>query len=206
LGQFIKDYPWLFGIIMILGGPIIAFYGRRFFPWVIASIVFISTLLITLVICQLIGLFSGTVGIAVSLVVAVTLSVVTSRLAMKTVWISVSLLGLIGGFIMGCLIYTVYIAAIGSGNVYLMLLVAITCSIAGGYLSLKFQSKFVLLFTSFIGAYVFVKGFCYFIGGFPSIITIMFALFSTKTVDGLTAAFWLYFAVMICVFSGGFVY
>ena len=142
----------------------------------------------------------------IATVIAVILSIITSRLALKTVWISVSLLGLIGGFQLGCLIYTVQIAVIGSGNVYLMLLVAIACSVASGYLSLKFQSKFVLLFTSFIGAYVFIKGFCYFIGGFPSIITIMYGLYNANTVEGLTAAFWLYFALMICVFSGGFVY
>ena len=37
--SFTQKYPWAFGIIMIAGGPIIALFGQRFFPWVIAGIV-----------------------------------------------------------------------------------------------------------------------------------------------------------------------
>jgi hypothetical protein len=44
------DYPWLFGLIMIFGGPICAFWGRRFFPWVISGIVAITILMGTIII------------------------------------------------------------------------------------------------------------------------------------------------------------
>ncbi len=43
LTEFMQRYPWLFGLIMIVSGPFVAFYGRRYLPKVIAGIVFISS-------------------------------------------------------------------------------------------------------------------------------------------------------------------
>ena len=99
--QIMHDYPWLFGIIMIVGGPICAFFGRRFFPWVISGIVAVTLLLGTLIVCSVLGFMETTIGLGVSIGVAAILAVLSVWLVFKTVWIAVGILGLIGGFFIG---------------------------------------------------------------------------------------------------------
>ena len=55
LSKFINDYPWVLGIIMITGGPFVALFGRRFFPWVTAGIVSFTALLACLIFCEILG-------------------------------------------------------------------------------------------------------------------------------------------------------
>ena len=105
--KFMHDYPWLFGIIMILGGPIVALYGRRFFPYVIAGIVSLSFLLMSLIVCSLLGFMEKNLGIAGSVCFAIFIGGLAAWFVMKTVWIAVGLLGIIGGFFLGSLIYTI---------------------------------------------------------------------------------------------------
>lgn len=153
---------------MILGGPIVALYGRRFFPWVIAGIVSVSFLLGTLVFCSVLGFMETTVGLAVSIGVAIIFSGLSGWFVMKTVWIAVGILGLIGGFFMGTMIYTIFLAALGYGALWAMIAFSVFCAILGGFLSFKFSKQVVLFFTSLIGSYAFMRGFSYFLGGFPS--------------------------------------
>ena len=95
---------------MILGGPIAALYGRRFFPWVIAGIVSISFLLLFMFLSSAVGLMSSNVGLIFSIGFGCLLSFIIAWFVMKTVWIAVGLLGIIGGFFMGSMIYTIILA------------------------------------------------------------------------------------------------
>ena len=132
-------YPWLFGIIMILGGPIVALYGRRFFPWVIAGVLAISFLMGSLVFCSILGFMETNVGIAVSVGGSALVSLLSGWFVMKTVWIAVGILGLIGGFFMGTMIYTIFLAALGWGALWAMVVFSILCAMLGGFLSFKFS-------------------------------------------------------------------
>jgi hypothetical protein len=109
------DYPWLFGLIMIIGGPIVALFGRKFFPWVIAGIVSVTFLLGTLVFCSLLGFMETWLGVGISVAVAFIISGLSGLFSMKTVWIAVGILGLIGGFFLGTMIFTVFLAMLGFG-------------------------------------------------------------------------------------------
>lgn len=201
-----NDYPWLFGIILILGGPVVALYGRRFFPWVVAGIVAVTFLLGTLAICDVLGFMESTVGLVVSLVVAVLISGLSGWFVMKTVWIAVGILGLIGGFFMGSMIYTIFLAALSSGALWAMILFSVLCALLGGFLSFKFSKQVVLFFTSLIGSYAFMRGLTYFFGGFPGEATIWQSLLLQVPLDDFTNAFWIYLAIFVAGFIGGMVY
>lgn len=108
--SFMHDYPWVFGIIMILGGPIVALYGRRFFPWVIAGIVSISFLLLFMILSSAVGLMSSNIGLILSIGFGGLFSVIIAFFVMRTVWVAVGLLGIIGGFFLGSMIYTIILA------------------------------------------------------------------------------------------------
>jgi hypothetical protein len=133
------DYPWLFGIIMILGGPIVALYGRRFFPWVISGVVALSFLMGALVICSILGFMETTTGLAISIGGSLLVCLLAGWFVMKTVWIAVGILGLIGGFFLGTMIYTIFLAALGWGALWAMVTFSILCAMLGGWLSFKFS-------------------------------------------------------------------
>lgn len=87
---------------------------------------------------------------------------------MKTVWIAVGVLGLVGGFFLGSMIYTIVLAAFGYGALWAMITVSLAFAVGGGFLSFKYSKSVVLAMTSIIGSYAFMRGLSYFFGGFPS--------------------------------------
>lgn len=86
----------------------------------------------------------------------------------KTVWIAIGVLGLMGGFSLGLMLYSIVLAFIHSGAMWAMILTAVTCSILCGVLSSKYSNAVVLIMTSVIGSYAFMRGVSYFAGGYPN--------------------------------------
>jgi MFS family permease len=200
------NYPWLFGIIMILGGPIVALYGRRFFPYVIAGIVSISFLLLSLIVCSLLGFMEATLGIAGSVCFAIAIGGLAAWFVMKTVWIAVGLLGVIGGFFLGSLIYTIVLNFVSIGALWAMITFSIVCAILGGFMSFKYSKAVVLLFTSLIGSYAFMRGFSYFLGGWPSEAVLFESLKNQEPIKGLTQYFWIYVALFMTGAIGSMIF
>jgi hypothetical protein len=204
--QFVHNYPWMVGIIMILGGPIVGLYGRRFFPWVIAGIVSVNVLLGTLVFCSVVGFMESTVSLSISIGFAFIVSGLAGWFVMKTVWIAVGILGIIGGFFMGSMIFTIFLAALGFGQLWAMILFSVLCAVGSGFLSFRFSKQVVLFFTSLLGSYAFMRGFTYFFGGFPGEAEIYQSLRLQQPIVNLTNAFWIYLAMFISGFIGGIYY
>lgn len=165
--KFMHDHPWIFGLIMIIGGPIVALSGQRFFPWVMTGIVSISLSLGILIFCSMIGIMETTVGLCISIGVALVSTLLSGWLVMKTVWIAIGILGLVGGFFLGTMIYTIFLAAFHHGALWVMVCFSILCAIIGGLLSFKYSQMVVLICTSLIGSYSFMRGLSYFFGGYP---------------------------------------
>lgn len=59
---------------MILSGPFISLYGRRFFPKVLAGIVIVSAMVVILFASSYLGLMASGMGIVLSVVIAIGLS------------------------------------------------------------------------------------------------------------------------------------
>lgn len=152
---------------MLVGGPVTSLYGRRFFPWVIAGIVSVTLLLSTLVVCDVLGFTQTMASFGISIAISTIISGVAGWFVMQTVWIAVGILGLIGGFFTGSMIYTIFLAAFSSGHLWVMMTFSCLCALAGGFLSFKFSKQVVLVSTSLIGSYAFMKGLTYFFEGFP---------------------------------------
>lgn len=165
--SFTQKYPWAFGIIMIIGGPIIALFGQRFFPWVIAGIVSIVILMGAIVSSDVLGFHNTNMSLGISIGVAALISIFVGWLVMKTVWVAVGILGLIGGFFLGSLIYTMFLAAFATGALWAMVTFSTLCAVGGGFLSFRFAKQTVRFFTSLIGSYSFMRGLSYFFGGYP---------------------------------------
>lgn len=110
--KFVHDYPWAFGLLMVLGGPIVLLFGRRFFPWVTAGIVAVCLFFGTFMIASILGFMDTTVGLIISIGVSAGVGLLAGFFVMRTVWIAVGLIGILGGFFLGSIIFGILLAVI----------------------------------------------------------------------------------------------
>ena len=172
VSSFMRFSPWFFGLIMIVGGPFVALFGKRYFSWIIAGIVIVSFHLAVLGFCSIAGFMETNGGVAISIGVALLVAILSGFFVYRVVRIGEIVLGFVGGFITGSLFYTIVLAVNQTGSVWSMLIICMFFAVAGCWLAYKIRS-ILLVFTSLLGSYSFVRGFSYFLGGYPSEITIM---------------------------------
>ena len=205
LSKFIQDDPWVFGVIMILGGPFVLLFGRKFFPWVTAGVVSLFLLLGSLVFCGLVGFMNTNVGLACSIAGSIAVGALAGWFVMKTVWIAVGILGVIGGFFLGSMIYGILLVLFKWEALWAMIGLCVLCAVTGGFLSFKFSKQVVLICTCLIGSYSFMRGWTYFFGGFPAEGDIFHSL-KTQTPIAVTQTFWIYLSLFVVGFLTGMYY
>jgi len=81
--------------------------------------------------------------------------------------------GCIAGWFLGETIYSFIVACSGYDEMWLFIVLQIVIVIIMGLLTWKMHRQVILWGTSGVGAYLFIRGFSYFIGGWPSMSDIM---------------------------------
>ena len=186
---------------MLLGGPIVALCGKRFFPYVTAAIAGIFACVALLILFSVFEWMSSTAGLVICLIVAFGLSGLGAYFVYKTVWIGIGLVGIIGGYFFGTLVYTLFLASFDWSALWAMIVFSIAFAALGGFLAFKFSKMVVLISTSGIGSYAFMRGWSFFLGGLPSESEMMSDLKNGYELD-LTWAFWVYLALFIGCWIG----
>ena len=181
-------------------------YGRKQFPWVVSGIAAILCLYLLMMAAQVMGFMETNTGIAVSIGVSALIGFILGYFIFRTVWIAIGVLGLIGGFSLGLMLYSVILAFIGSGAVWAMALTAIACSVICGLLSFKFSNAVVLIMTSVIGSYEFMRGVSYFLGGYPDMAEIFADLENNLPLNDMNNMFWIYLCLFLFVSVAGIIY
>lgn len=166
--KFLTDYPWVMGAIFILFGPIIGMVGKRFFPWIVAILASVLVLLGFLILFSVIGWMEETLGFWLSIVSAAILAGLTMYFTKKAIWFEVGLLGCIGGYFAGTVLYGIIVAACGYDELWFYIVIEAVCVILVGLLSCKWGQAVVIASTSFIGSYLFFRGWSYICGGWPT--------------------------------------
>lgn len=192
---------------MIIGGPIVALFGRRWFPWVTAGIVTTTVLLLCLIFCELTGFLEKPIEIVASIVFALSLAILSGWFVMKTMWVAIGILGVIGGLFIGEMIYAFFIFEIGAHKLWMMIVFCAFCALMGGMLSYYFSKQAVLFVTSMIGSYSFMRGWSYFLGGFPDEDDIFISLYENMELKyEFDQKFWIYIAMWVTGTIGGIYY
>ena len=199
--RFNEENPWVMGLVMLIGGPLVALFGLKWFPYVSAGIGSVIAFMGTMVLVSVFGWMETTVGLVLCLILAVALGVLCGWIMYKTVRIAVGILGAIGGYFLGTLIYTFLLAAFDWSALWAMITFSVIFAILGGLASFKWAKTVVLTCTSGIGSYAFMRGLSSFFGGYPSEAILMQNL-KEGTDTELTWAFWVYFAIFIAATIG----
>jgi hypothetical protein len=110
-GNFMNENPWILGIILLVCGPFIAFCGKRFYPWVTAFIAGIFVGFGSFTIFSALDWTCSTAGLVICVIVAIVLAVLASKIVFKMVWVGIGMLGIVGGYFLGTMIYTLLLAS-----------------------------------------------------------------------------------------------
>ena len=184
--RFFLDNPVLLGLIAIPFGLIIAFFGRKFFPVTIFATGALAGFAITILLFSMLSMLSSVqtarseitfVGSFLSYVVSFGIAIFVGFILQKMLKIGAAIMGAIGGFFIGVTLYSLLLTWTDSD------IVLWTTSIFGAaimaFLSLRQYDNIVIVGTSLLGAYIFVRGFSLFIpDSFPKESTILSKIIS----------------------------
>lgn len=99
---------------------------------------------------------------------------------------------------MGSLIEALIIALSGWESLSFYMIVTVMCMCAGGIVGVYNADKVKKYLTALIGAYLFMRGWTYFFGGFPSELSMYDAMASQNSEElDFNNMFWMYIGIFI---------
>lgn len=198
--RWLSENPTVLGVVFLLVGPIIAMMGKRWFPYIAASIGAITVFCGVMLLAGLFGFFSSWLWGSISFLVALLVGVLFGMFLRRAVWTAVGITGAISGFLFGGFIYTVILQTFAWKSLYGYWGLAVSFCVLFTVLSCIYGQQMVLLATSFFGSYLFVSGLNYVFGGSVGLVTML-----AKIQDGedvvFTASTYIYLVVFVCMFA-----
>lgn len=164
--QFIQKYSYLWGGVMILLGFVCCFFGNKLVNFVIFAVTALAVFVIVGALSFQMFLKNVTEDWQQWLFAAIILAI-----AFTAGWGVMKLrkwgIGVVAGW-GGVMIGFVLTAAFLIKNVYAYWATIAACAGICFYIAIKVEKIVIIVMTSFIGAYVMVRGVSFYIGGFPS--------------------------------------
>ena len=197
--QWLADNEWAIGILYLIIGPILALFGAAWFPYVTASLVAVFTIGLLCSLSLAAGWMATTVGTVVTFVVAIIVGVLVGMLVRRHVWIMVGLLGLIGGFFSGALVFALIAGMSGWTAAWGYWVISILLAAVGCVAACYMGKAIVITSTALVGSYLFMRSWTlFFPGHYPSEAQLMENPESLE----FDAIFWVFVSIFIVTFIG----
>ncbi len=196
LWRFIEGNSIIFGIIAMFIGLYNLVLGRKFIKPTIGLIIMITVVAAILFVFFVLFLPRDTatwVGWLI-LSISVILGGIAGFFASKLVRIGVIIIGFWAGVGIGLLLNNLIFFRINHVSVLWILMAVFGLVFA--ILSFFWYNYIVIIATSILGSYFFVRGIALMAGGYPNEFTI-FERIRTNTFNGMPGAFWAYMAGMV---------
>jgi hypothetical protein len=204
--RFFANHPYILGVLLLVFGGLVAFFGGKFFPYVLATTVGAITFMVILLLASVLGALKaldknrdptgGQIAATVaSFVVALALAIFAGWFIKKIRRIGFTLLGAAAGFFGGFLLYT-FVFIQWLENTYVLFTICFIMAFVGGFLVWKFGKHIIVYMTAFLGAYAFVRGISIWAGHFPNEIA-LYGQISSGTFEGLEPQFYGYLAGIV---------
>ena len=196
---WLSDNGWAIGIIYLIAGPPIALFGLKWFPYVTASLIAIFVIGLTVSLSMAFGWMTTTVGTVVTLIVALILGILAGCVVRRNVWIMVGLLGLVAGWFSGTFVNAFVVAVSGWEATWGFWVISILMAVIGCVAACYLGRTVVLLSTSMVGSYLFMRAWTlFFPGHYPSEAEIM----DKGTNLDYDGTFWIFLGLFIVTFIG----
>lgn len=168
---FLDKHKVIFGIILIAIGGFLAFLGKKYDFITIYVIVFILTFVVIVIFMYQYILPGGTadwviwIVVSVAVIIGVVLGYIASKYKQKVFGL---LLGIVTGYFIGQTVYNFAAKGIKWQPTVVRILIIVGSIIVMILISCFFMKFLTIFCTSFIGAYLFIRGISLFAGKFPN--------------------------------------
>jgi len=201
--NWLAENEWCIGIIYLVLGPILAIFGLQWFPYVTASLIAIFIITVVASLGLAFGFMNSTGGLIAVLAVGLLLGILAGCLIRRKIWLMVGLLGLVAGFFSGALVFALISSASGWTAAWGWWVISIVMAIVGALVTYWLGKPVVLVATSFVGCYLFVRAWTmFFPGHWPSESQMMSDASNIETDNifwGFVALFGICLIASICV-------
>jgi len=203
--KFLDENVWLSGTILVVFGAIMAMFGRAFFRWIMAVFATLAGFMVAMYFFSLFGWLVETWVIVVLCIVALSAGLAAGAAIYYFIPVAMVLLGLAAGLFMGAVIFSLVVGISGYDELWLMITLCIVLSLVSGWISWKFKLGYLSFATAFVGGYLFMRGFTFWCGGYPSEME-MIQIVSDGGALEFTWAFWVYIGVFIASSLFGYIW
>lgn len=206
--KFLNENVWASGTILLVAGLVIGMAGRKLFPHVIGSFAGLMAMMGVLIAGSIFGWLASTAGLIIMIILAIAAAGAVGWFIRQSIWIMVSFLGVFAGFFLGVFLTSTVIGMTGWESMTFLIVVCGITTISGAYASWKHGEWLVLLSTSFVGSYFFMRGWTFYFGHYPNEMTVYSGIASGVDVseEYLEWQFWVYYLVFIGGFIGNYIW
>ena len=166
---WLSENEWAIGMLYLIVGPLVALFGLQFFPLVTAGVTALFVMIVVIYVSMAAGWMASTGATVAICVVAVNLGILGGCVVKRYIWLMVGMLGLVGGFFAGGLIYAIIYGCTGWKEVWGFWLISCSLAVIGSWASCTSGATVVLVSTALIGSYLFMRSWTmFFPGHYPS--------------------------------------
>jgi hypothetical protein len=168
--DWLDNNRYIFGAFLIAFGFFVGLFGLRLFKPTICLVGTLVGLCLFSIIAVSIWfkastpLWAGWVVFGVSLVLGMVLGLILAKLSK----LGVAVLAGWGGFCLGLILYSAFIYKIDNDKKVAFWVVNILLAVICGVLSIFLYHHALIISTSIIGSYCFIRGISFYAGGFPN--------------------------------------
>lgn len=197
--NFMAENVWLSGTLLLVLGLLMGLFGQRFFLPLSGLFGGMCAFIAFMVFASIFQWLNTTVGLIICFIFAVASGVLVYML-LATQLIATMFLCIGGGFLVGSIIEGLVIAISGWESLMFYIIVTACFMVGGGILGCQksCSDNVTKYLTASVGSYIFMRGWTFFLGGFPSEME-MYNMMANENSDELafTGLFWFYVALWV---------
>ena len=202
---WLSENEWALGIIYVFAGPLFALFGAAWFPYIVSAIVAIFTAGIVVMVSMTAGWTTGTLGTIITLCVACVAGLLVGYFIRENVSLLLGLLGLATGFYAGLIVFTIITGVSGEELIWAFWVISVVFAILGCLITVYLGIKVVMVSTSLVGSYLFMRSWTFFFPNqYPSLAEMV--EFSSDDFKNLDAQFWVFIGVFVFSFVGSLIF
>jgi hypothetical protein len=195
--NFLNSNVWLSGTLLLVFGLTIGLFGQRWFLKITGAVAGLFAFVAFMILASIFQWLNTTVGLIICGIFAIAAGVLAywflSREGVATMFLCIG-----GGFMLGSIIEGLIIAISGWESMIFYIIVTAACMVIGGLIGCQKPDLVKKYLTSCVGSYIFMRGWTYFLGGYPSEMEMYSMMANPDSADlDFNGLFWFYVALFV---------
>lgn len=182
---------------MLVFGLTIGLFGQKWFLKITGAVAALFAFVAFMILASIFQWLNTTVGLIICGIFAIAAAVLAywflSREGVATMFLCIG-----GGFMLGSIIEGLIIAISGWESMIFYIIVTAACMVIGGLVGCQKADIVQKFLTACIGSYIFMRGWTYFLGGYPSEMEMYSMMANPDSAElDFNGLFWFYVALFV---------